>query len=138
MPRSTVLTEAPPEPTIAELDGLIAGLKASWHSRVTVRRQSKDDVGLRDIYVSLDGKRIGVLFNRQEVSVEVKPGPHTLRVHNTLFWKTIEFEVSVGEHASFMVANRKGFGTYSFFAYFLGVNVLYLTVERETFPGERQ
>lgn len=137
MPRSTVLTEAPPEPTIAELDGLIATLKSSWVSRVTVRRQSKEDVGLRDIYVSLDDERIGVLFNGQVVSVEVKPGPHRLRVHNTLFWKTIDFDLSVGEHASFMVANRKGFGTFSFFSYFLGANILYLTVEREAFPGER-
>lgn len=138
MPRSTVLTEAPPEPTIAELDGLIASLRAAWTSRVTVRRQSKEDVGLRDIYVSLDGERIGVLFNGQEVSVEVKPGPHRLRVHNTLFWKTVDFEVSVGEHASFMVANRRGFGTFSVFAYLLGANVLYLTVEREAFPGDRR
>ncbi|MBS1816695.1 MAG: hypothetical protein JSU08_02090 [Acidobacteria bacterium] len=138
MARTTVLTEAPPEPTVAELDGLIAQLKASWTSRVTVRRQSKDDVGFRDIYVSLDDERIAVLYNGQEVSREVKPGRHRLRVHNTLFWKTIDFELQVGEHASFMVVNRRGFGTYSILAYLIGANILYLTVERESFPGERR
>lgn len=138
MPRSTVLTEAPPEPTTAELDGVIAALRSSWTSRVTVRRQSKDDVGIRDIYVSLDGERLAVLFTGQDVSVEVKPGPHRLRVHNTLFWKTIDFEVKVGEHASFMVVNKRGFGSFSVLSYLIGANLLYLSVDRETFPGERR
>ncbi|MGE3959639.1 MAG: hypothetical protein AB7H96_23185 [Vicinamibacterales bacterium] len=137
MPRTTVLTEAPPQPTVEELDGIISQLRASWTSRLTVRRQSKDDVGIRDIYVSLDDERIAVLFAGQEVSREITPGPHRLRVHNTLFWKTIDFEVKVGEHASFMVVNRRGFGTFSVFAYLIGANILYLTVEKESLPGGR-
>jgi hypothetical protein len=59
-------------------------------------------------------------------------------VHNTLFWRTLEFEVAVGEHASFVAINRAGFGTYSVFAYMLGTNVLYLTLEREEFYGSRR
>ena len=61
---------------------------------------------------------------------------HHLRVHNTLL-KTIDFTVTVGEHASFVATNRGGFGTYSFFAYLLGCYVIYLKVEREVFPGHR-
>ena len=30
-----------------------------------------------------------------EISREIAPGPHRLRVHNTLFWKNIDFTVAV-------------------------------------------
>lgn len=123
-----------PEPTTADLDGIIAQLKASWTARVTVRRQVDGDIGIREIYVSLDGESLAMLLPGQDVSREVPPGSHRLRVHNTLFWKTIDFTVTVGEHASFVAANRSGFGTYSFLAYLLGCNVIYLKVEREAFP----
>ena len=133
----TVVTTTIPEPTTADLDGLIDQLKASWTARVTVRRQSKEDIGIREIYVSLDGESLAMLLPGQDVSREVPPGSHRLRVHNTLFWKTIDFTVTVGEHASFVTANRKGFGTYSFFAYLIGCNVIYLSVQREAFPVHR-
>lgn len=128
--------EAPLEPTAADLDAIIEQLKASWTARVTVRRQSTRDIGMREIYVSLDGERIAVLGAGEEVSREVKPGPHRLRVHNTLFWKTIDFTTAVGEHVSFMAINRRGLGTYSFLMYFVGTNIVYLTVERESCYGQ--
>lgn len=128
--------ESPLEPTAADLDGIIEQLKASWTARVTVRRQSTKDIGMREIYVSLDGERIAVLESGEEVSREVKPGPHRLRVHNTLFWKTIDFTTAVGEHVSFMAINRQGMGTYSFLMYFVGTNIVYLTVERESCYGQ--
>ena len=52
---------APPEPTVEDLDSIIDQLKASWTARVTVRRQSKEDAGIRDIYVSLDDGRSAVV-----------------------------------------------------------------------------
>ncbi|MGE0450449.1 MAG: hypothetical protein AB7Q29_12820 [Vicinamibacterales bacterium] len=130
-----VTTSTPLEPTTADLDGIIEQLKASWTARVTVRRQAKDDVGLREIYVNLDDERVAVLRPGQEVTRDVQPGPHRLRVHNTLFWKTCEFTVAVGEHASFMAANRAGFATFSILALFLGANLLYLSLERDTRPA---
>jgi hypothetical protein len=135
MRRTSIATEAPPEPTVADLDGIVSELRAGWTSKLTVRRTSKDDAGIRDIHVSVDGERIAVLFNRQEVTREITPGPHRLRVHNTLFWKTIDFHVVVGEHVSFQVVNRPGLGTWSVFAYLIGANVLYLGVEREDAGG---
>lgn len=134
-PRVTTRTSAPPEPTADDLDRLVAGLEASWTARVTVRRQSKDDIGLRQIYVSLDDERIAVLSAGQEITREVTPGRHRLRVHNTLFWRSLDFTVAVGDHASFSAVNRKGFGTYSIAAYFLGTNLIYLSFERDTGHG---
>jgi hypothetical protein len=133
-----VRIETVPEPTVADLDGIISQLEASWTSRITVRRDVREDIGIRDIYVSLDGESLAILLPGQDVSREVPPGSHRLRVHNTLFWKTIDFTVTVGEHVSFVVSNRRGFGTYSFFAYLIGCNVIYLKVEREAIPGHRR
>ena len=129
-----VRIETVPEPTVADLDGIISQLEASWTARVTVRREILQDIGIRDIYVALDGESLAILLPGQDVSREVPPGAHRLRVHNTLFWKTIDFTVTVGEHASFVTANRRGFGTYSFLAYLLGCNLIYLFVQREVFP----
>jgi len=129
-----VTIETAPEPTVADLDNIIEQLKASWTSRITVRREIQGDIGIREIYVSLDGESLAMLLPGQDVSREVPPGSHRLRVHNTLFWKTIDFTVTVGEHATFVTANRRGFGTYSFLAYLLGCNLIYLFVQREVFP----
>jgi hypothetical protein len=129
-----IIVDAPPEPTLADLDTLIEGLKASWTSRITVRRQSKDDIGIREIFVSLDGDSLGILSVGQEVSRELTPGPHRLTVHNTLFRKSQEFTVRVGEHAGFAVSNRAGFGTYSPLAFFLGAMLVYLSLRREDVP----
>lgn len=132
---SRVVTTAPPEPTVADLDGIVRQLTASWTSRVTVRREyPPTDIGLREIHVSLNGEWLGQLSPGQEVSREVPPGPHRLRVNNTLFWKTAEFTVKVGEEASFIASNREGLGTYSVFAFFLGGMPIYLTLEREGCP----
>lgn len=124
-------TVAPPIPTRDELDRFVRELEASWAGTLTVRRQSPDDSGMRQIYVSLDGERLAVLCAGEEVTRDIKPGPHRLRVHNTAFWKTIDFTVAAGEHVSFNTINRSGYLTFSVFAFFLGTNLLYLTVERE-------
>lgn len=130
-----VAIESPPEPTVADLDGVIEHLKSTWTSRITVRRQSSHDIGIREIYVSLDDEEIAMLKPGQDVSREVKPGKHVLEVHNTLFRKSLAFTVKVGEHASFMAVNRRGFGTYSIWAFFLGGMPIYLSLEREDAPG---
>jgi len=124
-------TAAPPEPTRHDLDRLIQQLESSFNATLTVRRQSPDDSGMRQIYVALDGERIAVLCAGEEVTRELTPGPHRLRVHNTGFWKTIDFTVTAGEHVRFNVVNRVGFLTFSLLAFFLGTNLLYLSVERE-------
>ena len=125
------------EPTQGDLDSIIEELTRSWTATITVRRQSRQDVGYREIYVSLDDKELAILKHGDEVTREIAPGQHRLKAHNTLFKKAIDFSVAVGEHASFIAINRAGFGTYSVLAFFLGGGPLYLTFERET-PAPRQ
>lgn len=127
-----VLTDI--EPTTKDLNDVIRDLEKSWTATITVRRQSKEDVGYREIFISLDGKSLGVLKHGDIITRETTPGVHRLRAHNTLFWKTLEVTLAVGEHARFMAANRAGWGTYSVWAFwigFLGAGPVYLTLERE-------
>lgn len=120
------------EPTAQDIDRVVNELEKSWPATITVRRKSREDVGYRDIYVALDGKQIAILHAGDEVSRDVKPGPHRLKAHNTLFRKTADVTLGPGERATFNVVNKAGFGTYSVFAFFLGGGPLYLTLERES------
>jgi len=113
-------------------------LRKSWTATITIRRQSAADVGYREIFVSLDGELLAILSAGDEITREIAPGRHRIQANNTLFWKTIEFTVGVGEHAGFLAVNRAGFGTYSvlsFFIGFLGAGPLYLTFERDSASG---
>jgi hypothetical protein len=128
-------TVAPVEPTAEDIDKVINDLKKSWPATITVRRQSRQDIGYRDIYVTIDTEEVAILHAGDEVSREVPPGPHRLKVHNTLFRKMLDVTLGPGEHATFRVINRAGFGTYSVFAFFIGGGPIYLTLERETEPA---
>ena len=106
--------------------GLVGG-----NSTITVTRQSPQDVGFREIFVSVDGEQIAMLRHGEAVTHEVTPGAHRLRAHNTLFWKTHELVLKPGEHARFIAINRAGFGTFGLL-FFLGSMPVYLTFERST------
>jgi hypothetical protein len=99
-------------------------------ARITVTRNSPDDVKIRQVAVSIDGKTTATLLYGESVTREVEPGPHRLRVHNTLVWKTVDVVLSPGEHARFTAVNRAGFGTY-WMVGLLGAGPLYLTVRRD-------
>jgi hypothetical protein len=79
---------------------------------LTIHRTSARDERTRQIVCSLDGKRLVELLYGEEHTHELLPGRHTLRVHNTLVWKTVTFEVLPGSHVHFTVWNRACFGFY--------------------------
>jgi hypothetical protein len=99
-------------------------------SRITICRQSPEDAGYREIFVSLDGESIAMLEAGDTFTCEVKPGPHKLRAHNTLFWKTHHIVLRPGEHAKFIAINRTGPISFGLL-FMLGAFPLYLTFERE-------
>jgi hypothetical protein len=98
-------------------------------ARVTVTRDAPDDVRIRQLVVSIDGERAATLLFGESVTRELAPGAHRLRVHNTLVWKTVDFELGEGEHPRFTAVNRAGFGTYTMVG-LLGAGPLYVTVRR--------
>ena len=107
-------------------EGLLGG-----DSRITIRRDSPEDAGFREIFVSLDGKQLVMLRAGESFTTEVIPGRHRLRAHNTLFWKTHELVLRPGEHARFTAINRAGWATFGLL-FVLGAMPIYLTFERET------
>ena len=98
---------------------------------ITITRRSENDVKVRHIFVSLDGESIAELAFGQTVTRSVAPGPHALRAHNTLVWKTLQTDLQPGEHARFIVVNRPGLGTWALLS-LLGSGPIYLTFERVT------
>jgi hypothetical protein len=96
---------------------------------ITVTRQSPDDAGFREIFISLDGERLGMLRHGESLTADVPSGLHSIRAHNTLFWKTHRIDLKPGEHARFVAVNRAGWGTFGML-FLLGAMPVYLTFER--------
>ena len=109
--------------------GMIGG-----DARITIHRDSPDDAGFREVFVSLDGQQIAILQHGDSITTEVTPGAHRLRAHNTLFWRTYDLVLKPGEHARFTAVNRAGWGTFSML-FFLGAMPVYLTFERDHSPA---
>jgi hypothetical protein len=103
-----------------------------WRMRaasVTIARTHASDVGLRQLVITLDGERLGNLMFGDSMQRDVAPGPHCLRVSNTLVWKTLDFHVKPGEQVRFEAINRAGKLTYPLMV-ILGAGPLYVTVKR--------
>jgi hypothetical protein len=96
---------------------------------VTIVRRSEEDFKQRQLVVWLDGEKLGDLMFGDAFTREVHPGPHRLRVSNTLVWKTVEFDVKPGEQVRFEAINRPGRLTYPMLV-LLGVGALYVTIRR--------
>jgi hypothetical protein len=97
---------------------------------ITVSRTAAEDVGFREVYVLVDGEQIAILRHGESITHELPAGPHRLRAHNTLFWKTHDVVLQPGEHARFKVANRAGWAIFGFLMV-LGAAPLHLVFERE-------
>jgi hypothetical protein len=131
-PRFELRGDARAEPPSIDIGAGILNIERApaEPARITVRRQSPEDAGYREVFVSIDGESVAIMEYGDTCTVEVKPGPHKLRAHNTLFWKTHHVVLRPGEHAKFIAINRTG--TISFgLLFMLGAFPVYLTFERE-------
>ncbi len=97
---------------------------------VTITRTSESDIKLRQLIVWLDGERVGELLWGDSVTRELEPGPHKLRVSNTLVWRTAEFVLGPGEQAFFETVNRMGPGSIFVMVVLLGIGPLYVSLRR--------
>lgn len=104
-------------------------LETPEKARLTVERTGANDVRTRQVVMSLDGERIATLLFGERTTREIPSGHHRLRAHNTLVWKTIEFDAAPNEHVRFRVVNRAGLGSMTLVA-LLGVGPLFVAVER--------
>ncbi len=110
---------------ISDFERLAERLPAS----VTTTRTSEEDVKTRQLIVWLDGQRVATLLWGDSIRCELEPGPHRLRVSNTLFWKTVDFTLAPGEQVFFEAINRMGPGSV-LMTMFLGAGPLYVTLRR--------
>ena len=86
-------------------------------------------MGQRQVYVDLDGQRVATLLAGESVTREMTPGPHQLKLNNTLHTKKFDFDAGAGEVVEYHLANRAGRFVLPFLAV-MGVAPLFLTVER--------
>lgn len=92
---------------------------------------SDRDAKQRQVYVSLDGEQIAYMMFGDTVTRPLPPGPHTLKVNNTLVWKTVHFDAQPGEDVRYSVVNYSGRG-FALLLTMFGVSMLFLSVERES------
>jgi hypothetical protein len=104
-------------------------LDEAFPPSVTITRTSARDFQSRQVVVSIDGTDVSTLLWGDSVTCDLPPGPHRVRVHNTLVWKSVDFVLGPGEQIFFEVINRTGPGTL-FFTVVLGIGPLYLTLRR--------
>jgi hypothetical protein len=117
---STVLADEPVDPLT---------LQGAFPASVTVTRTSQEDFKSRQLIVWIDGERVGDLLFGDSVTRDLEPGPHRIRVSNTLVWKTVHFTVKPGEQVIFEAINRPGWGSWPMLIV-LGVGPLFVTVRR--------
>ena len=98
-------------------------------STVTITRTSEEDFKSRQLVVSIDNEKVAELLWGDSTRRDLPPGPHRIRVHNTLVWKTVDFTLRPGEQAYFEAINRTGPGTL-FMTVCFGIGPLYVTVRR--------
>jgi hypothetical protein len=98
-------------------------------SSLTVSRTSDEDFKQRQLVIWIDGEKVGDLMFGEVFSRDIAPGRHTLRVSNTLVWKTVTFDVKPAEQVRFEVVNRPGKLTYPMLV-ILGAGPLYVTIKR--------
>ena len=104
-------------------------LEEVFPASVTITRTSEADFKSRQLIVWVDGRRVATLLWGDSISCELEPGPHQVRVSNTLVWKTLEFTIGPGEQVCFEAINRMGPGSI-FFVVLMGIGPLYVTLKR--------
>jgi hypothetical protein len=97
---------------------------------VTVHRTSSADMQERELYVSIDGGPNTILSFGDSVTLNVAPGRHRIRVHNTLSRRVAEFDAAPGDQVRFSAANVRG-RNFGILATFLGIGPMHTVLERE-------
>jgi hypothetical protein len=110
-------------------DDAARALDQLFPTSVTITRTSEDDFKSRQLVVWVDGQWMGELLWGDSMLCELPPGPHTLRVHNTLVWKTERFVLAPGEQIFYEAVNRPAASTYFLLPIF-GIGPLYVTLRR--------
>ena len=97
---------------------------------ITITRTSEEDWKTRQIVVAIDGKQVADMLWGDSMMFELAPGPHTLRVHNTLVWKTVQFTLAPGEQIFFEAINHASASSFFCLGLLIGIAPLWVTLRR--------
>ena len=125
MPATGVLIEELPLETLVDDIEYWERLYNQQPASLTIVRTSNEDFKDRQIYLTLDDQKVGTLLFGETFTTELDPGTHRLKFNNTFVWKTIDFDIKIGEQVRFEVINRPGKLTYPRLL-IVGVGPLYL------------
>jgi len=101
---------------------------ATASARITVTRDSPDDVQTRQIELFFDGERKGELLFADQLTFAVVPGRHTLRVDNTWNHQDLELNVAEGSDLHFVTKNTAGqFSRFLLVAF--GAGPIYVSID---------
>jgi hypothetical protein len=104
------------------------GTNKKDHSRITITRNSPDDVQTRQIMIFLDGELMGELLFGDEIALSATPGRHVLRVDNTWNQKDLDLDVSAGDDLHFATKSIAGdFSRFLLVAF--GAGPIYVSIE---------
>ena len=100
----------------------------SANAKITITRNSPEDVQTRQIVVFLDRERIGELLFGDTITFSASPGRHTLRVDNTWNHKDLDLDLAAGSDSRF--ATKSTAGQFSrFLLVALGAGPIYVSIE---------
>ena len=103
-------------------------------ARITITRDSPDDVQTRQIVISIDGQHKGELLFGDALTLSVAPGRHTVRVDNTWNHKDLQLDVSAGNDLRFVAKNSSGqFSKFLLLAF--GAGPIYVSIEPAPEPS---
>ena len=97
---------------------------------VTVARRAPDDVQDRTVNLWLDGERWEPIRYGRTLTRAIAPGRHTVKAHNQLVGRTLEFDAAPGEHVRLRCVNHMSGGA-MLLMLFIGVAPLRVRLERE-------
>lgn len=97
-------------------------------SFVTFVRDDATDCGQRQVFVRIDRARVVTIGFGESVEVELQPGLHHFRIHNTLFWKHVHLGIEPGERLRCRLINSARWWTAGVVG-ILGAAPLFLEVE---------
>lgn len=118
-------------------DDRIDPARESWdalddlRALVTVSRTHPSDAKQRQVIVRIDDRPKRKLYFGGSFTLEVTPGEHLLRAHNTLFVRKLTFTVEPGEHLEFVIVNKANVLTWTM-AGVLGSAPMWLKIYRRS------
>jgi hypothetical protein len=97
-------------------------------AKVTVTRDSPDDVQMRQVTVYFDHEHKGELLFGDSITLSAKPGIHLLRVDNTWNHKDLELDLKAGDDLHFLTKSTAG-QLSKFLLTAFGAGPIYVSIE---------